>query len=122
MMLTKRTKSDNLFMYMLVETKPVVSDPRELLTIIRSSLKSLFGETEAHGHFVEVLEATRPYAIVKCPASSVAATRAALTFLHRLLICNRHIIDSMCLPFIKIWMCCRGRPVSILVKHGYSAK
>lgn len=79
-MLAKGRKNDNLFMYMLIETKPVVSDPRELLTILRSSLKSLFGETEAHGNFVEVLEATRPYAIVKCPQSSVAATRAALTW------------------------------------------
>ena len=67
-------------MYMLVEAKPVVTDPRELLTIIRSSLKSLFGEMETHGCVVEVVEAARPFCIVKCPASSVAATRAALTF------------------------------------------
>lgn len=64
---------------MLVAAKPVVSDPRELETIIRSSLKSLFGETEPHGSFVQVLEATRRYCIVKCSSTSVSATRAALT-------------------------------------------
>lgn len=74
-----RRKRDDQFMHMLVEAKPVVSDPREFLMIIRSSLKSLFGETEAHGSFVEALEAKRPYCIVKCPASSVTAVRAALT-------------------------------------------
>lgn len=67
-------------MHMLIQAKPVVKDPRELLTIIKSSLKNLFGEAEPHGSFVEVLEANRSYCVIKCLESSVAATRAALTF------------------------------------------
>lgn len=77
---SKRKQRGEQYMYMLIEAKPVISDPRELLTIIRSSAKSLFGETEPHGCFVEVLEANRSYCVIKCLASSVEATRAALTF------------------------------------------
>ena len=76
----KRKQRGVQFMYMLIEAKPVISDPRELSTIIRSSLKSLFGETEPHGYFVEVLEANRLYCIMRCVLSSVEAVRAAMTF------------------------------------------
>mmetsp|Transcript_3951 Transcript_3951/g.7296 ORF Transcript_3951/g.7296 Transcript_3951/m.7296 type:complete len:110 (-) Transcript_3951:1542-1871(-) len=79
-MVSKRKRRGDQFMYILIEAKPVISDPRELSTIIRSSLKSLFGETESHGCFVEVPEADRSHCIIKCLASSVEATRAALTF------------------------------------------
>lgn len=76
--------------FVLVETKPRIEDARELETIIRSSLKFLFGETEPHGCFLEVIEARsdsdlshrrkcNSHAIVKCPASSLPQVRAALT-------------------------------------------
>lgn len=78
-MVSKR-KRGNEFAYMLIQAKPVVKDPRELSTIIRSSLKSWFGETEPHGGFVEVLEANRSFCVIKCPESSLSATRVALTF------------------------------------------
>lgn len=77
-MCSKR-KLDNKFMYMLVETCPKISDPRELETILKSSLKFLFGECEPHGCLVEVEKAKPPFCIVKCPAASVSHIRAALT-------------------------------------------
>jgi RNase P/RNase MRP subunit POP5 len=67
-------------MFLLVATKPRIEDARELETIIRTSLKSLFGETEPHGCFLEVMEARSDHAIIQCPASSLAHIRAALTF------------------------------------------
>jgi RNase P/RNase MRP subunit POP5 len=70
-------------LFVLVETKPRIEDTRELETIIRSSLKFLFGETEPHGCFLEVIEArsssNHAMYIVKCPASSLPHIRAALT-------------------------------------------
>ena len=67
------------FVFLLVESYPVVHDPRELQTILIHSLRELFGELEPHGCLTTVLETRKNRSIVCCPKDSVASVRAALT-------------------------------------------
>jgi RNase P/RNase MRP subunit POP5 len=70
---------DDLWSYILIEGKPIVSDPRELQTIVQFSLRSLFGEFEQHSVGMQVVENSGRQAIIKCQTNSVAFIRAALT-------------------------------------------
>jgi RNase P/RNase MRP subunit POP5 len=65
--------------YILVQSNPIVSDPRELHTILSFSLRSLFGECEPYGSLVSVLETHGSKAILQCPDEHVDHVRAALT-------------------------------------------
>ena len=65
--------------FILVQSNPPVSDPRELHTILMFSLRSLFGECELHGCVVSVLETRGEKAVLQCPHRSVDFVRAALT-------------------------------------------
>mmetsp|Transcript_24052 Transcript_24052/g.36698 ORF Transcript_24052/g.36698 Transcript_24052/m.36698 type:complete len:105 (-) Transcript_24052:560-874(-) len=73
----------------VIRTTPPVSDPRELNTIIVSSLRSLFGDSEPYSQGIAVLECREcsdptiqesKEAIVECQTSSLDWMRAALTF------------------------------------------
>ncbi len=76
--------------YALIHTTPAIHDPKELNTIITASLRSMFGECQAHGVGVSVLKC-RPCsskedncygsyeAIIECPSQSLPYLRAALT-------------------------------------------
>lgn len=94
--------------YALIRITPAITDPRELQTIITTSLRSLFGDCESHSVVLNVLTC-RPVrqlsearlcptntndsnnyvtamtygaheAIIECPATSLDFVRAALTF------------------------------------------
>lgn len=65
--------------YLLIQSNPIISDPRELQTILLFSLKSLFGECEPHGCQVSVLETRGSFAILLCPNRDIDYVRAALT-------------------------------------------
>ena len=87
---------------LFVEAKPPIKDPREFLTILTSSLRSLFGELEYHSCQLQVVIRKGNVVLVEgndrgsgsataepsskmmvmtvtCPTESVAAVRAALT-------------------------------------------
>jgi len=72
-----------------------VRDPRELKTILMSSLRSLWGDLEPHSCQLEVdlapdrakpddcdgvSSSSPPLLVVRCPTSSAETVRAALTF------------------------------------------
>lgn len=67
--------------WMVIEATPQVKDPRELATILTSSLRSLFGDLEPHSCRLTVDRAddSQTALVVKCPTDSVAAVRASLT-------------------------------------------
>ena len=81
--------------YALVQTTPAIKDPKELNTIISTSLKSMFGDCQSHTVDLLVLSC-RPCsekykhinskgnntyeAIIKCQTKSLPYVRAALTF------------------------------------------
>ena len=57
-----------------------VEDPKELLTILTCSLKSLWGDLEPHSCMVRVSKGTGAgVLVVRCLSESVDAVRAALT-------------------------------------------
>lgn len=61
-----------------VQSEPAVDDPRELETILVSSLRALFGEWEPHSCQIRV-KRTKPTGFgVECPSSSEGAVRCAL--------------------------------------------
>ena len=73
----------------VIRTTPAITDPRELDTIITSSLRSLFGDCQPHSCSVKECRpcSDRPTqghesyeAIIECPESSMEHVRAALTF------------------------------------------
>lgn len=74
-----------------IRSTPPIKDPRELSTIITSSLRSLFGDCQPYSFEVDVIECrscSNPdqnmnnsfVAIIECPSSSLDYVRAALTF------------------------------------------
>ena len=80
--------------YALVHTTPAIKDPKELNTIISTSLRSMFGDCQSHAIDLLVL-GCRPCsakynrsnskrnsyeAIIKCQTKSLPYVRAALTF------------------------------------------
>jgi RNase P/RNase MRP subunit POP5 len=68
--------------FLLVQSTPVVSDPREFETIVTFSLRSLFGDLEPHSCGVKVTNAddgNNNLISVDCPPDSVASIRSALT-------------------------------------------
>jgi RNase P/RNase MRP subunit POP5 len=81
----RRGASTNATSLVLIRSKPLISDPRELATILTFSLRSLFGEVEHHSCLLEVLLHPEDNNVdgatlsVKCPTESVPAVRAALT-------------------------------------------
>ena len=65
---------------LLVKTFPPVTDPREMTTILTSSLRDLFGDFEPHSCVMEVKKGGgNDVMIVQCPKDSVSEIRAALT-------------------------------------------
>jgi RNase P/RNase MRP subunit POP5 len=65
-----------------VRSEPRVEDPRELQTILTFSLKSLWGDLEAHSCALQIekrAEGKEILLIVRCLTESVGAVRAALT-------------------------------------------
>jgi RNase P/RNase MRP subunit POP5 len=64
-----------------VRTEPVVDDPREMKTIVTSSLQSLFGDLEPHSCQLTVMNSNdkKGLLLITCPETSVSAVRAALT-------------------------------------------
>lgn len=80
----RRGASTNATSLVLIRSKPLISDPRELATILTFSLRSLFGEVEHHSCSLEVMlhaedNVDGATLSVKCPTESVPAVRAALT-------------------------------------------
>jgi RNase P/RNase MRP subunit POP5 len=80
----RRGVSTNATSLVLIRSTPLISDPRELATILTFSLRSLFGEVEHHSCLLEVLlhpedNVDGATLSVKCPTESVPAVRAALT-------------------------------------------
>ena len=80
----KRSCGDHSFL--LVRSSPPVQDPRELQTILISSLASLFGHFQPHSSSAKVLSCRAvpgsdfEYdAVIQCDRSSADAVRAALT-------------------------------------------
>jgi hypothetical protein len=86
------------FAHLAVRSAPRIDDPRELQTILLTSLRALWGDMETYSHGVEVSRTAllRPadgdadgddeskdgsdhLLFVKCPVESVPAVRAALT-------------------------------------------
>lgn len=88
--------------YLAVRSAPRIDDPRELQTILLTSLRALWGDLETHSHGVTVskgsipdgcdddggggdyggsrsVDGTSHLLFVKCPIGSVPAVRAALT-------------------------------------------
>jgi RNase P/RNase MRP subunit POP5 len=75
--------------YALLHTTPAVRDPRELNTIILTSLRSMFGDCQSHALGLSVLNChpctndrqnVNTYqAIIQCPSKSLPYLRAALT-------------------------------------------
>jgi RNase P/RNase MRP subunit POP5 len=78
---TKHAKKCQL----IVQTDPKIKDPRELNTILVSSIRSLFGEFEHHSSGMKVVqndddsETTDDSFIIECPPESLSAIRSALT-------------------------------------------
>lgn len=78
--------------YALVHTAPAIKDPRELNTIISTSIRSMFGDCQSHATDLLVLgcrPCSKKYnlsnsnsyeAIIKCQTKSLPYVRAALTF------------------------------------------
>lgn len=71
---------------LLVRTEPVITDPREMQTIVLFSLRALWGTLEPHSCQLSVSSADdknrdskKGMMRVKCRAESTAAVRAALT-------------------------------------------
>ena len=78
----------------LIHTTPAIHDPRELNTIINTSVRSMFGDCQSHTIGLSVLKCRPSYsssyeenennntyeAIIKCPSKSLPYVRAALTF------------------------------------------
>jgi RNase P/RNase MRP subunit POP5 len=65
---------------LLVQSEPRIDDPRELWTILQTSLKALFGDMEPHSYDLSVTkEDNSNLLLVNCRNESVAAVRAALT-------------------------------------------
>jgi len=82
---------------MIIQSLPVIRDPRELQTILTYSLRDLFGELETHSFSVEVKASTQQHysnnnssesnnkdaaivmMIVECPSESAKQVRAAMT-------------------------------------------
>jgi hypothetical protein len=88
------------FAQLVVRSAPRIDDPRELQTILLTSLRALWGDLETYSHGVEVSRTTfnlddcgdgesnsgsrsadgiDHLLYVKCPVESVPAVRAALT-------------------------------------------
>lgn len=66
----------------VVQTKPVIHDPREMKTILTFSLRDLWGDLEPHSCMLDVQKDANKGSLllqIKCPPDSVAAVRAALT-------------------------------------------
>ena len=61
-----------------VTSEPTVTDPREMATILTSSLRSLFGESEPHSCLVQV-EPDNGSMRISCPRESTPYIRSALT-------------------------------------------
>jgi hypothetical protein len=88
-----------LFAQLAVRSAPRIDDPRELQTILLTSLRPLWGDLETYSHGVEVsrttlngddcefsnngasrsTEGSDHLLYVKCPVETVPAVRAALT-------------------------------------------
>jgi RNase P/RNase MRP subunit POP5 len=79
--MTSKEKAVSETSWVVVEATPQVKDPRELFTILTSSLRSLFGDLEPHSCRLTVDRAddSQTALVVKCPTESVAAVRASLT-------------------------------------------
>jgi RNase P/RNase MRP subunit POP5 len=79
--MTSKEKALSETSWVVVEATPQVKDPRELCTILTSSLRSLFGDLEPHSSQLTVDRAddSQTALVVKCPTESVAAVRASLT-------------------------------------------
>jgi len=73
--------------YVHVLATPCVIDPRELQTIIETSLRNLFGDCHPHRGFkvihcrsISKTSGKTNEAVVRCPEESTPSIRAALTF------------------------------------------
>lgn len=68
---------------LLVQSVPVIKDPKELHTILVFSLRSLWGDLESHSGDIRVLKSRQSTDIflleVHCRSESVPAVRSALT-------------------------------------------
>ena len=72
--------SKDTYSSLLVKTNPPVTDPREMATILTSSLRDLFGDFEPHSCVMDVTKGEDDdMVIVSCPKDSVKEIRAALT-------------------------------------------
>ena len=72
---------------LLIQTNPKIEDPRELETILVSSLRSMFGEFEPHSYGIKIIKTVdddddetslSDFAVV-CQMKSMTAVRSALT-------------------------------------------
>lgn len=77
-------KNMSMYSNILVQTEPVITDPREMQTIVQFSLRSLWGTLEPHSCQLSVSSAKnhdgQPGMMrLSCRTESVAAVRAALT-------------------------------------------
>ena len=71
-----------IYSNILVRTEPVITDPREMQTIVQFSLRDLWGTLEPHSCQLSVSSADsskQGMMRVTCRTESVAAVRAALT-------------------------------------------
>mmetsp|Transcript_2319 Transcript_2319/g.3170 ORF Transcript_2319/g.3170 Transcript_2319/m.3170 type:complete len:118 (-) Transcript_2319:246-599(-) len=66
---------------LLIKSSPLITDPRELETILGFSLRNLFGELETYSHDFKVTETSNNSEMLQitCPAKSARFLQAALT-------------------------------------------
>ena len=83
---TRRRPDGNNFVRLLVECKPRVKDPREMRTILVSSLRALWGDLETHSYGLVVTSIEKESGSsssnvlsIQCSPESLDAVRAALT-------------------------------------------
>lgn len=65
-----------------MKESPTIQDPRELQTIMISSIRALFGDLEHYSYDLEIKKAAPEddfSFVVECPSDSVGAVRSALS-------------------------------------------